>query len=166
MSELTASRLRELLEYDPTTGIFRWKVKRRKVNAGDIAGCVVGKRYRTISVDSRTYLAHRLAWLYHYGQWPNELVDHIDLDGFNNRIANLREATPRQNMHNRRGDRNSASGMKGVTFRPNNKINPWEANIMFAGIPKYLGQFPTRQAAASAYRAAAETYHGAFAGGA
>ena len=97
---VSAERLRELLHYDPETGIFRWR-NWRTGPAKETAGRP-SQRYLQIQVDGRRYQAHRLAILYVTGVWPPDVVDHIDGDGFNNRIANLRSATKSQNLHNRR----------------------------------------------------------------
>lgn len=155
-------RLGDLLSYDPDTGHFRWKVKRKKIDPGDVAGSVVSKRYRMIQIDGVHYLAHRLAWLFVHGRWPKQ-IDHINRNPFDNRIANLREASPAENARNRRGRRDSKSGVKGVCFRP--RSNNWEANIMVDGIAIYLGRYPTLQQAAAIYTKAAQDLHREFAGG-
>ena len=158
---VTLARLRELLQYDPETGEFRWRVKRKKVNPGDIAGTAVGKRYHMISIDNRTYLTHRLAWLYVHERWPTEQIDHINSNPFDNRICNLREASCAENTRHRPGDQNSKSGLKGVCFRA--RVGKWEANIMSNGVARYLGQFETSDEAQRAYEQAALQLHGAFA---
>src|ERR1700719_1662744 len=96
-------RLRELLSYDPETGVFRWLVrKRQNVKAGDVAGSFDGCGYCKISIDRRAYKAHRLAWLYMTGEWPPAEIDHINMNRADNRFANLRLATRHQNMANQR----------------------------------------------------------------
>ena len=100
-NDLTAERLRELLNYDPDTGEFRRCTSRGGAAAGTLAGCPGGPgSYRIIRVDRVIFLAHRLAWLHSYGVWPTKDIDHIDGDKTNNRIANLREATRAQNVMN------------------------------------------------------------------
>lgn len=158
---VTAERLRELLDYDPVTGEFRWRVKRKKVNPGDLAVSTSAKRYRHIHIDNAYYLAHRLAWLWVNSEWPKEQIDHINHDAFDNRIANLREASSAQNAHNRRGDRGSKSGLKGVYPRCGGRR--FEAWIMAAGEHLYLGRFATAMEASAAYQAAAKRLHGIFA---
>jgi hypothetical protein len=157
---LTRDRVRELLDYNPETGVFTWKVKRKSVNPGDEAGALKANGYRNITIDSRQYGAHRLAWLYSYGRFPREFIDHVNRDKLDNRLCNLREATAQQNTHNRRGDRDSKTGLKGVYPRRNGRC--FEAAIMRDGKLNYLGQFPTREAASAAYTAAARRLHGDF----
>jgi hypothetical protein len=163
MAGLTWERLHMLLNYDAETGVFTWKIKRKQVNPGDLAGCTKGKRYRHIQIDSRTYLAHRLAWFYIHGTWPIYQIDHINNDHFDNRITNLREASAAENTRNRPGRLNTLTGIKGVCFRP--RLNKWEANIMCNGIAIYLGQFATAELAQQAYGSAAHELHGEFAWG-
>jgi hypothetical protein len=154
--ELTSSRVRELLSYDPLTGVFVWKRGRAK---GQEAGWRHGKGYRTIRVDRRSYLAHRLAWLFVTGEWPTQ-IDHINGDRADNRIENLREATPTQNMCNRK-EGWGVSGFKGVVR--NKTGHKWVAQIRFQNTLHRLGTFASREAAHEAYKAAAAKMHGEFA---
>ncbi|HFN3771038.1 TPA: HNH endonuclease signature motif containing protein, partial [Enterobacter hormaechei] len=90
--ELTAEMVRELLEYDPTTGLLTWKTCRKKVQKGSVAGSVCGngrKLYVKVRI-GRLYRAHRLIWLLVTGEWPKCHIDHVDNDGTNNRWSNLR----------------------------------------------------------------------------
>ena len=167
MSELTAERAREVLDYDPETGALKWKVfYRRPKDASVLAGVVKktsqGKHlYRQIAVDGRSYLAHRLVWLIVFGRWPEQLIDHINGDGLDNRIANLRECTPSQNMYNMRLRANNTSGFKGVY--PTKKSGRFAAQIKRNGKNKYLGTFDSAQEAHTAYCEAADELHGEFA---
>ncbi|EWD85821.1 hypothetical protein L471_04520 [Klebsiella pneumoniae BIDMC 34] len=98
---ITQELLRTLLEYDPQTGIFRWKIKASSsAHPGDIAGCIDGQGYRVIRIYGKNRKAHRLAWLYVYGDEP-EVIDHIDRNRSNNAIENLRAVTFSQNSANR-----------------------------------------------------------------
>lgn len=100
-ANITAARVREILSYDPETGVFHWRVKRGTKNAGDIAGChdaCLG--YWRITIDDRVLYAHRLAWLWMTGEHPAVLIDHIDGDRTNNRWANLRDSDHGQNRRN------------------------------------------------------------------
>jgi hypothetical protein len=146
-SAVTQTRLREVLTYDPATGVFRWKNNTRATRAGQIAGCVFRGRYIAISVDSVKYLAHRLAWLYIHGAWPSVDVDHRDGDGFNNRISNLREAVNTINPQNIRRRRQGLPGLLGTRF--NGRL--WQSLLWVDGRQRYLGGFSTEQEAHSEY---------------
>lgn len=158
---LTQERLKALLDYEPATGVFRWRVWRPNgVKPGDEAGTVGKSRgYRNIKVDKRTYLASRLAWLYMTGEWPDARVDHKDLDKINNRWGNLRAATMRQNQHNKTLTKANTTGFKGVT-RHRQK---WQAHIRVDGCLQYLGTFDNPERAHAAYVAAATRHFGTFA---
>lgn len=103
MSDLTAERVRELLHYEPATGIFTRRIRTsNRTKVGAIVGADNGKGYLQISVDWRLYSAARLAWLYMTGEWPKEEIDHINRVRSDNRFSNLREATRSSNNCNRR----------------------------------------------------------------
>lgn len=154
--ELTQERLKELLSYDPLTGVFLWRVslRGRFARAGSVAGYPDQKDgYTLLCVDQKQCRAHRLAWFYMTGEWPAHQIDHIDLDKANNRFENLREATHKQNSHNR--------PKRGYTF--DKRRSAFVAQIRIDGKHKHLGQFKTAAEAAAAYNAAAQIYHGEFA---
>lgn len=158
--ELTASRLRELLHYDPETGMFTWKDEvreRRAVKPGQRAGIILDNGYLQIGVDRKKYQAHRLAWLYMTGEWPPHQVDHIDLNKSNNIWTNLRSATRSQNMANIAAK--NRLGVKGVT-----KVGKaYRADIFSNGKMLYLGTYATIEAASAAYFERAKQLHGEFA---
>lgn len=150
-------RLRELLLYDPETGLFTRKTAKGNAPAGAVAGNV-RRGYVRIGIDYRVYPAHFLAWFYVTKEWPPCTVDHINHDGSDNRFANLRPATMQQQSANRRGVR-AASGFKGVT-----KVRGrYQAAIKVGGRSKYLGLFATPEEAHAAWAAAARRFFGAFA---
>ena len=91
--KLTQQRLKQVLGYDPKTGIFRWKVRRPKRKPGDQAGCLNKEGYVKISVDGASYTAHRLAFFWMTGKWPTPMTDHFNGIRNNNRWENLREVT-------------------------------------------------------------------------
>lgn len=125
---LTQKRLREVLHYDPSTGIFTWIIAtsdRLKVNT--IAGSLRKSGYRNLQVDKKLYLAHRLAFLYMVGYIP-KYVDHINGDPSDNSWENLRECSLKQNQYNRKRDVRSVTGVKGLTIRNNNKY--YYANVI------------------------------------
>lgn len=159
MSELTAERLRSLLHYNPETGEFTWLVSRAgNAKAGYVAGFDNGDGYRKVRVDSHPYQAHRLAWLYIHGSWPNGHIDHINGNPSDNRIANLREATNSQNLQNRyRASSNSKSRLLGVSFDP--KRGKWAAQIEVDGRCRFLGRYESADAAHAAYLKAKAALH-------
>ena len=154
---LTAARAREVLDYDPDTGVFRWKVTRRgSASAGVVAGSLHSNGYWYIQVDGRHYLAHRLAWLITNGAFPADQIDHIDGDPANNRIANLREATNAENMQNlRRANRNSTTGLLGVSRRRKR----FQATIWLQEKRRDLGYFGTPEQAHAVYIEAKRRLH-------
>lgn len=157
---LTVDRLRELLDYDPETGVFVWRVDKGRSKKGKAAGYIDRRGYRKITIDGAVYAAHRLAWFYVHGEWPGEL-DHINLNKVDNRIDNLREATRTQNYANRPALRISASGVKGVSWHK--KTGKWVAQISASHRKYHLGLFETKGEAAKAYEEAARRHFGEFA---
>jgi hypothetical protein len=161
-SELTAAKLRSVLDYEPDTGIFRWKVKRigrGKSNVGDIAGTSAPKGNRKVGLFRQRYEESRLAFLWMTGKWPPNLVDHINSDRSDNRWSNLRPANHSQNGANAKG--RSLTGFKGVTidrrrgrFKSQIKVNYQMIN---------LGSFDTAEQAHAAYLVAAKSHFGEFA---
>jgi hypothetical protein len=161
-SSLTQARLKERLHYDPDTGIFTW-VKPSfmrpdfvgKAAGGDVNG------YVSICIDRKNYPAHRLAWLYVHGRWPDSEIDHINRNRSDNRIRNLREATHAENLRNMSMGKNNTSGVLGVSW--DSKNQKWRAHITVNAKFKSVGRFVHKEDAISARRAAAEKYHGEFA---
>jgi hypothetical protein len=149
---LTAERLRELLDYDPETGVLTWKVSHTR------AGTRHSHGYTTVSIDGRRYFAHRLAWVFVTGAWPAHHIDHRNGDKADCRFVNLREATRAQNMRNVGITRRNTSGFKG-TYKHRRR---WRAFISAARSRTYLGTFDTAEEAHAAYCEAAEKYHGEF----
>jgi hypothetical protein len=163
MSNLTADRLRELLEYDPETGIFTWRVRRAgKTVSGSPAGCVGPKGYVRIDVDCVTYRAHRLAWLYVHGEWPSGMLDHRNRIRHDNRISNLRLANLSLNAANSTLISTNKSGFRGVSWH--NRDKRWVSQICVNGRVTFLGNFKDPVDAARAYDKAAAEAFGEFAG--
>ena len=153
---LTQARLRELLHYDPRTGLWTWRVVRGPANVGDLAGAWHRKGCITICIDGVHYLAHRLAFLYMVGSIPDR-VNHKNDNRADNRWKNLREVTPSQ-VGTSRTYRNRL-GVKGV-FRNGVRFTA-RIKIDYASI--YLGTYDTPTQAHKAYLKAAKEYHGDFA---
>lgn len=160
---MDAKTVREILDYDPATGIFRWKVDISCHQKGSVAG-TPAKRYLSIRYQGRFYAVHRLAFLWMTGEWPKEIVDHADRDKLNNRWSNLREATISQNAQNRKASRVNKLGMKGVNYKIRFGVGKYEAHIRETGGKRhYLGRFDSAQEAYQAYLEAAKQLHGDFA---
>jgi len=154
---LTQKRLKELLNYDPETGVFTWISRRGSKAAGSVAGTPHYKQgYIRIKIDGEMYSAHRLAWLYVYGEWPKHETDHINHDRQDNRIENLRSVTRHQNARNRTLRSDSTSGVVGVNwFKRNQK---WGARIFKNGKFVFLGLFERFEDAVEARKNASVEY--------
>lgn len=149
---ITYERLRELLDYSSETGLFTWKVDRRRARAGAVAGRRHPNGYTYITVDYQHYRAHRLAWLWVFGVWPNGDIDHINRERSDNRISNLRSVTKSENQQNRSINSNNKSGFMGVSWH--GKSLRWQAHIRTNGKSRNLGTYLTPEAASAAYIAA------------
>lgn len=158
MNDLTQERLKELLDYDPGTGVFRRLISRGNARAGNVTGCMRSDGYLNIKLDGKNYYAHRLAWLYVYGRWPKGQIDHIngvrDANGIKNlRVAkNHAEQAQNQKLHSA-----NTSGFPGVTWH--NRDENWQARIRCSGERYFLGCFDTPEEAAEAYRKAKARLH-------
>lgn len=152
-------RLNELLSYDAETGVFTWKVNRRGyrgIKAGDVAGTVHQssrtREYKSIRImiDQKWHEAHRLAWMIHTGSHiPDGMhIDHINGDATNNKIANLRLASHKQNMENMKLNKNNKSGHRGVWWDESRQS--WLAIFCHEGKQKNLGRYSTKEQAAAA----------------
>ena len=140
MSELTQKRVLGLFVYIGITGqLFNLKDRAYNAKKGDIAGDINCTGYRRVNVDGKRYLAHRLIWLYLYGEWPNGQIDHIDGDKLNNRPANLQVVSAQGNSRNSKRYYNNKSGVTGVMIDKGNKTNPFRAEICIDGVNKFLG---------------------------
>jgi len=159
---LTQTRLREMLEYDPDTGVFRWrKGGPGRYYPGRIAGATNAGGYRVIAFDGERLRAARLAWLYMTGKWPEEHVDHINGNPADDRWANLREATRAENLHNVGLRPNNTSGVRGVSW--NKRQQQWHARVNFNGTLFHCGYFDTLDEAKAARDAKAFSLAGEFA---
>ena len=155
---LTQARLKEILDYNPETGVFVWKQKlNRRMVVGSKAGTVNSNGYVQIAIDGKKHLAHRLAWLYTYGCWPNKEIDHINRIKTDNRIANLRDVSRAENEWNSGKQVNNTSGYPGVYWDKRRK--KWHTRIKVYGKNVHLGLFDTLEAANAAYMAAKEKLH-------
>lgn len=164
---ITQSDLKDILRYDSATGAFFWLVTRGKARVGSEAGKLrrASDRYvsKVICIRGRSYKAHRLAWLYVYGCWPDGEIDHINNDPLDNKIANLRVATHAQNLRNQRLSMANTSGVKGVTW--NAATSSWKAQIKVSGKCLHLGLFRSLDDAAFVRKQAEQKEFGEFARG-
>lgn len=147
---LTQERLYEVLNYAFDTGAFYWLIKRGSRSVGALAGATDGYGYKVIRIDKKLYKAHQLAWLYHYGGFPEGNLDHINGDKADNRIANLRVANQSENMQNQ-------TRLRGVYW--DKARNKWHSRIKVNYRNIYLGRFYLYEDALAAYAAAAAVYH-------
>lgn len=158
MSGITADEARELLNYDPETGVFTRRVRTcGRVKVGEPAGSVNGRGYLRIRLKTKQYLAHRLAWLIMEDEFPPEQIDHINGVITDNRWCNLRSVTRTENDRNRAVRRDSASGVMGV--RRHGRADGWVARITVGGQRMNLGYFKSLDDAIAA-RKSAEAKHG------
>jgi hypothetical protein len=140
MTDLTQAHLKELLHYDPDTGVFTWKdIKKNRHLAGKMAGNVSVLGYVIIKINQKYHKAHRLAWLYEFGQFPEKWIDHINRDRSDNRIANLRNADHSLNMRNKKIGKNNKSSKTGVSFSA--ATQKWSARIQVKNKSGFLGWF-------------------------
>ena len=146
MTSLTQSRIKELLHYNPGTGQFIWANPLcTRVKRGDIAGCTGTNGYRTISVEGIRYPAHRLAWLYVYGKFPDSQIDHVNGVENDNRIANLRDVTCSENAQNTKMSKNNSSGINGIYWHK--AFRRWMPRISVNGKRVYLGSYKSLELA-------------------
>lgn len=141
---LTQERLKQLLSYDPETGVFTRLMKRNnRTKIGEQAGYAHRYThnlvYTKIEIDGKGYGAHRLAFLYMTGEFPSEHVDHIDGNGANNAWSNLRPASNTENSRNQSLYTNNKSGYPGVSWYARDGV--WRAAVGTGKGKKHIGYF-------------------------
>ena len=149
MKDITVDYLKQILNYNPDTGIFTW-VKRttRSDLLGKTAGSPHSSGYISISIHNQKRLAHRLAWLYMTGGWPINHIDHIDGDKTNNAFNNLRDITRSENLHNvHKAKKNNKVNLLGVSAHQ----GKWRMQIMRNGVMTRISGFDTPEQAHKAY---------------
>lgn len=152
---MTAEEARQFFSYNPETGDLAWRVSpNNRVPVGRVVRAKDGGGYYQVKVQGVTYKVHRLAWLITTGCWPVSFIDHINRDRADNRIANLREATPTENQFNR------DSPYRGVSYRKSR--DAYVARITIDGVRTYLGYFKNVSDAERAYVRAARAHYPEF----
>lgn len=154
MTDLSAEHLRNLLSYDPVTGIFQWKKLHKRKSARGCAGAKDLYGYVVIRIEGKLYKAHRLAWLHYYGAWPSQNIDHINRIRDDNRIANLRDVAQTLNMRNATYAP-TQSGYVGVVW--DKAREKWKAQIRIGRRNVCLGRFDSKKRAISVRQKAEST---------
>lgn len=149
---VTLERLMEIVSYDPETGIFTYLQSRGPRSKGSAMGHIAEDGYIVTRIDGRKYPVHRLAWMYVHGMYPSMMIDHIDGNRSNNRIANLRLATSSDNQKNSKRRSTNKSGCTGVYW--NKERKSWMAYIKSHGKLMKLGYFEDIDAAIAARKSA------------
>ena len=155
---LTTKRLRELLHYDYSTGLFTWRVslRGRFARVGTKAGGLDPRGYLQICLDGHRYFASRLVWLYEHGVWPVGEIDHINGLHADNRLENLRDVTRTGNQQNLRcACASNKTGFLGVSAH----MGRYRAVIGHVGRKIHIGRFDTPEAAHQAYLKAKRELH-------
>ena len=156
---MTQDELKQLLHYDPNTGEFTWLANTgKKKLIGKRAGRYdkFGNRFY-ININKKQYLAHRLAWLYVYGQWPKDQIDHVNGNSSDNRILNIRECNNSENSQNKSTQSNNSSGYIGVHYYK--AYDKWRSRIQINNKEIHLGYFDTAEEAYEKYLEAKKQYH-------
>lgn len=149
--EITQELLKEIFHYDEESGNLIYKVSLYKKNmVGKVAGRLGSLGYVAINLNGKLYRAHRLIWMYVYGYFPPNHIDHINLIKHDNRLINLREATACENATNKEKQKNNKSGYKGVHW--NKSTKKWVSQCKTNGIRHCLGSFDSAELAYNAYR--------------
>jgi hypothetical protein len=159
---LTQEDLKKYFRYNDVTGIFTWITPTsNRVKIGSVAGCYDKDRNRYfIRINGYLYLSHRLAWLYMTGEWPNDVIDHINGDSSDNRYCNLRSCSQMQNTWNAKLSIKNTSGHKGVSWSKERK--KWVVMIKSGDKYKHIGRFIKKQDAINAMESARRKMHGEF----
>lgn len=154
---MSIEELKQVLSYDQDTGKFTWtdkaarvSMRNKKAGATDARGCVY------IKINKKSFMAHRLAWLFVYGEFPNGIIDHINGNPSDNRICNLRDVSHAVNLQNQtKPMSNNKNGYLGVS--PTG--NKWQSQITVNKKKLHLGTFEKPELAHAAYLIAKRKFH-------
>ena len=153
---LTQDLLREVFDYDPESGEFTRKVPSRYATRSDPDT----ERYKAVRIAGGMHRVHRLVWLYVYGEIPKgKVIDHINGDKHDNRLANLRLVDRAQNNRNSKVSAKNSTGYKGVSV----KRGGFLACLSVGNKTRYVGTFTSPEEAARAYDKAALAEYGEYA---
>lgn len=155
---ITQQQLQELVFY--ADGTLFWCQHRYEKRNGTPLGYSSDGKYLRTEIQGKKYYVHRLIFLYHYGYFPKN-VDHINGNSLDNRLENLREATPAQNNHNRSQDRRNKSGFKGVCW--SKAVKKWHVQVGIDNYQKSFGYFKDLELAGLVAEEARALYHKGFA---
>ena len=160
---ISLERLRQVLEYDPETGLWEWLRPNlmNKKPISKMAGTISVHGYRIITYEGVKYRASRLAWFYMTGEWPSQEMDHKDKDKANDKWINLREVSRSENGLNRYLQPNNTSGARGVHWDLDR--GKWGASVKHDGNIHFVGRYDLLDEAIEARDAAAQDLHGDFA---
>ena len=158
---ITQQQLKSLFYYDKLNGIFICIKPVGKLKQGNIVGNKNHDGYVRLKINYKSYQLHRLAWLYVYGEFPKNEIDHINGIRYDNRIENLREATSSENARNKNASPRNTSNFKGVTYHK--KSNKWQAQASHNNKAHYLGLFESKEMAYKEYCNFVKNNHGDFA---
>jgi hypothetical protein len=153
-NKLTQKMLKEILRYDPDSGLFYWKVSlNKKIKRDEVAGCLHSSGYIYIAIYKKLYLAHRLAYIYMTGKWPIKQIDHINGNRSDNRFINLRDSSNSENHQNRK----NTAILMGAHWVAKEKKYVSSITVNYHKI--HLGTFSTAKDAHMAYCKAKKKYH-------
>lgn len=157
VERISCAELKTLLHYNPEAGVFTRLVRTsNRIKVGDVAGGLNAGGYVQIRIHGVLQQAHRLAWLYMTGQWPEHEIDHRNTIPSDNRWENLRETPHKMNSENqRRAHTNNRSGLLGVYRRQTKFV----AEVRVNGKKHFLGYFDTPEVAHAAYLDAKRKLH-------
>lgn len=155
---MTKDQLNQIFKYE--NGKLYWKMPRKGVNVNDVAGTTLSTGYRSVFIDGKRHMEHRVIFMMHNGYLPKE-IDHIDNNPLNNCIENLREATRSNNMQNTKLLKNNVSGCKNVYWH---KIsNKWKVQLNANKNRMFFGSFDDLELADFVAQEARDKYHKEFA---
>lgn len=157
---ISQATLKDHLWYDPVVGLFLRKKSYNEKHAGRFVTTKDNDGYIQINIEGKKYRAHRLAWLYMYGKFPEGQLDHKNRIRWDNSIGNLRECSFSQNHANKPCMKNSKTGIKGVQMTPAGR---YRARVKVNGKKINLGVYDDAEKAHAIYMEKLKEVHGEFA---